>query len=71
MLESGASGIPVTNAPGTAGAGDLALGGQERSNTNLSDNFVTMIINQSTFAYNVKAIAIQNEMDRALLSMKG
>ena len=71
LLESGASGIPVTNTPGSGGAGELVLGGVERSNTNLSDNFVTMIINQSTFTYNVKAIAIQGEMDRVTLSIKG
>ncbi len=71
LLESGASGIPVSNTPGTGGSGELVLGGVERSNTDLSDNFVTMIINQSTFAYNVKAIAIQGEMDRVTLSIKG
>jgi len=47
------------------------LGGIERSNVSLSDNIVTMIINQNTFAYNAKAITVQEEMDRVTLSIKG
>lgn len=71
LRESIASGAPLTNTPSSGGAGDLILGGLERSNVNLSDNIVTMIINQHTFAYNAKAISIQSEMDRVTLSIKG
>jgi len=71
LQESIASGTPVTNTPESGGAGSLVLGGLESSNVNLGDNFVTMIINQSSFAYNIKAISIQEEMDRTLLSIKG
>lgn len=71
LQESIASGAALTNTPGSGGAGDLVLGGLERSNVNLSDNIVTMIINQHTFAYNAKAISIQAEMDRVTLSIKG
>jgi len=71
LQESLASGQPLTNAPGTGGAGSLVLGGIERSNVSLSDNIVTMIINQGAFTYNVKAITVQEEMDRVTLSIKG
>jgi len=71
LQESLASGSPLTNTPETGGAGSLVMGGIERSNASLSDNIVTMIINQNTFAYNVKAITVQEEMDRVTLSIKG
>ena len=71
LRESAASGAPLINGPGLGGAGQLVMGGLESSNTNLGDNFVTMIINQSSFAYNIKAISIQQDMDRTLLSIKG
>jgi len=70
LQESLASGQPLTNVPDAGGAGRLVMGGVERSNVNLADNFVTMIINQNTFAYDAKAIAVGNEMDRVLLSIK-
>ncbi len=70
LQESLASGQPVTNVPDTSGAGSLVMGGVERSNVSLADNFVTMIINQNMFAYNAKAIAVAGEMDKALLSIK-
>jgi len=71
LRESLASGQPLTNTPGTGGAGNLVLGGIERSNVSLSDNIVTIIINRNTFAYNAKAITVQEDMDRVTLSIKG
>lgn len=71
LQESLASGQPSTHVPDAGGAGSLVMGGVERSNVSLSDNFVTMVINQNTFAYNAKAIAIESEMDRVMLSIKG
>jgi len=71
LQQSLASGQPITNTPETGGAGSLVLGGIERSNTSLSDNIVTMIINQNTFSYNAKAITVQEEMDKVTLSIKG
>jgi len=71
LQESIASGTALANVPGNGGAGTLLLGGVERSNVDLSDNMVTMIINQHTFAYNAKAISIQEDMDRITLSIKG
>jgi len=71
LQESLASGQPLTNTPGTGGAGNLVLGGIERSNVSVSDNIVTMIINRNAFAYNAKAITVQEDMDRVTLSIKG
>ena len=71
LQENLASGQPLTNAPDTGGAGSLVMGGIERSNASLSDNIVTMIINQNTFSYNAKAITVQEDMDRVTLSIKG
>jgi len=47
------------------------MGGVERSNVSVSDNIVTMIINQNSFAYNTKAITVQEDIDRVTLSIKG
>ncbi|MDX8389030.1 MAG: flagellar hook-basal body complex protein [Mariprofundaceae bacterium] len=70
LQESVGSGSPVMNQPGQGGAGVLVVGGLEASNVDVGENFVQLIIDQHSFAYNVKAVSIQEEMQRSLLSIK-
>jgi len=70
MQETGASGPAVLNAPGSGDAGSLQMGALEMSNTDLSRNMVTMILDSSAFAYNVKAIKVQEQMSQVALDIK-
>ena len=71
LQESINSGSGVSNAPGTGGAGHFAFGGLELSNVDPGNNFVTMIINAHSFAYNINALKVQEEMVQTTLSIKG
>jgi len=70
LQESIGSGTGVSNTPGTGGAGYFAFGGLELSNVDAGSNFVTMIINAHSFAYNINAIKVQEEMLQTTLSIK-
>lgn len=70
MQASAGSGPAVTNAPGAGGTGTLTMGALEMSNTDLSGNMVTMILDANAFAYNVKAIKVQAQMGQSLLDIK-
>jgi flagellar basal-body rod protein FlgG len=70
MQASAGSGPAEVNAPGTGGTGSLVMGGLEMSNTDLAGNMVTMILDTHAFAYNVKAIKVQEQMNQSMLDIK-
>ena len=70
LQASAGSGPAVTNAPGAGGTGSLAMGALEMSNTDVSRNMVTMILDANAFAYNVKAIKVQEQMSQSMLDIK-
>lgn len=70
QLASQASGEPMLNTPGNGEAGSLAFGATEQSNVNPGNEMVTMIVNQTTMAYNVKAMQVQEQMFQSTLNIK-
>jgi flagellar basal-body rod protein FlgG len=61
-VETGASGNPNTNTPGTNGAGLLSQGYVETSNVNVVEELVNMIQTQRAYEINSKAITTSDQM---------
>ena len=61
-VETGASGSPNTNTPGTNGAGVLMQGYVETSNVNVVEEMVNMIQTQRAYEINSKAITTSDQM---------
>lgn len=61
-METGASGTPNSNAPGSNGAGTLAQGYTETSNVNVVEELVNMIQTQRAYEINSKAITTSDQM---------
>jgi flagellar basal-body rod protein FlgG len=61
-VETGASGAPQTNTPGTNGAGVLMQGYVETSNVNVVEEMVNMIQTQRAYEINSKAITTSDQM---------
>ena len=61
-VETGASGSPGTNTPGTNGAGVLMQGYVETSNVNVVEEMVNMITTQRAYEINSKAITTSDQM---------
>ncbi|GAB3421950.1 flagellar basal-body rod protein FlgG [Massilia agilis] len=61
-VETGASGSPNTNTPGTNGAGVLMQGYVETSNVNVVEEMVNMIQTQRAYEINSKAINTSDQM---------
>ncbi|MGZ3159422.1 MAG: flagellar hook-basal body complex protein, partial [Burkholderiaceae bacterium] len=61
-LETGASGSPSTNTPGTNGAGSVVQGYVETSNVNVVEEMVNMIQTQRAYEINSKAISTSDQM---------
>jgi flagellar basal-body rod protein FlgG len=61
-VETGASGNPNTNTPGTNGAGLLLQGYVETSNVNVVEELVSMIQTQRAYEINSKAISTSDQM---------
>ncbi len=61
-VETGASGSPSTNSPGTNGAGLLMQGYVESSNVNVVEEMVNMIQTQRAYEINSKAITTSDQM---------
>ncbi len=68
-VESGASGTPNTNTPGTNGAGTLTQGFVEASNVNVVEEMVNMIQTQRSYELNSKAITTSDQMLQKLAQM--
>jgi flagellar basal-body rod protein FlgG len=61
-VETGASGSPNANTPGTNGAGVLSQGYVETSNVNVVEELVNMIQTQRAYEINSKAITTSDQM---------
>lgn len=61
-VETGASGSPNTNTPGTNGAGVVMQGYVETSNVNVVEEMVNMIQTQRAYEINSKAITTSDQM---------
>jgi flagellar basal-body rod protein FlgG len=61
-VETGASGSPNTNAPGTNGAGVLMQGFVETSNVSVVEEMVNMIQTQRAYEINSKAVTTSDQM---------
>ncbi|MBU2642657.1 MAG: flagellar basal-body rod protein FlgG [Gammaproteobacteria bacterium] len=67
--ETGASGTPGTNAPGSNGAGTLNQNYIETSNVNVVEELVNMIQTQRAYEINSKAISTSDEMLQRLTQL--
>ena len=61
-VETGSSGNPNTNTPGTNGAGLLMQGYVESSNVNVVEEMVAMIQTQRAYEINSKAVTTSDQM---------
>jgi flagellar basal-body rod protein FlgG len=61
-VETGSSGSPNTNTPGTNGAGLLMQGYVESSNVNVVEEMVAMIQTQRAYEINSKAVTTSDQM---------
>ena len=61
-VETGASGNPQTNTPGTNGTGVILQGYVESSNVNVVEEMVAMIQTQRAYEINSKAITTSDQM---------
>jgi flagellar basal-body rod protein FlgG len=68
-VETGASGAPQTNTPGTNGAGVILQGYVESSNVNVAEELVNMIQTQRAYEINSKAITTSDQMLQKLTQM--
>jgi flagellar basal-body rod protein FlgG len=68
-VETGASGAPQTNTPGTNGAGVILQGYVESSNVNVAEELVNMIQTQRAYEINSKAITTSDQMLQKLTQL--
>ena len=69
FVETGASGSPQSNTPGTNGSGVLMQGYVETSNVNVVEEMVNMIQTQRAYEINSKAITTSDQMLQKLSQM--
>lgn len=62
FLETDASGTPTTGGPGTNGIGTLIQGFLERSNVNIMQEMINLIIGQRAYEVNSKTVQAADEM---------
>ena len=68
-VETGSSGSPNTNTPGTNGAGEVLQGYTEASNVNVVEEMVNMIQTQRAYEINSKAITTSDQMLQKLAQL--
>jgi flagellar basal-body rod protein FlgG len=68
-VETGASGTPNINTPGTDGTGLLTQGYVETSNVNVVEELVNMIQTQRAYEINSKAVQTSDQMLQRLSQM--
>jgi len=68
-VETGASGSPQSNTPGTNGTGTVLQGYVETSNVNVVEEMVNMIQTQRAYEINSKAITTSDQMLQKLTQM--
>jgi flagellar hook protein FlgE len=64
-----ASGIPLAEAVGTNGAGNLVTGSVEGSNVDIASEFSHLIVAQQAYSSNAKVVTTANQMMQATLTM--
>jgi flagellar basal-body rod protein FlgG len=62
MRPTEASGAPITNTPGTTGLGLLKQGFIERSNVQIVNELVNLIVAQRAYEVNSRAIQASDQM---------
>ena len=62
LVETGSSGAPTTNTPGSNGAGLITQGYVETSNVNVVEELVAMIQTQRAYEINSKAVQTSDQM---------
>lgn len=62
LVQTGASGAPLTNTPGQGGMGTIDQGYLEMSNVSVVDEMVNMIVAQRAYEMNSKAIQTADDM---------
>jgi flagellar basal-body rod protein FlgG len=62
LLQTGASGTPITDIPGQGGVGSIIQGYLEMSNVKVVDEMVNMIVAQRAYEMNSKAIQTADDM---------
>lgn len=67
--ETGSSGPPLANVPGTNGTGTVSQGYVETSNVNVVEELVNMIQTQRAYEMNSKAITVSDQMLQKLTQM--
>lgn len=70
LLESPASGAPITAIPGMEGLGTLDQGHLETSNVSVVDEMVNMIMAQRAYEINSKVIQASDEMSQTINNLK-
>ena len=68
-VETGSSGTPTPNTPGTNGTGVLNQGYTETSNVNVAEELVSMIQTQRAYELNSKAVTTSDQMLARLTQM--
>jgi len=69
FVETGSSGTPTPNTPGTNGTGLINQGMVETSNVNVAEELVTMIQTQRAYEMNSKAVTTSDQMLGRLVQM--
>jgi flagellar hook protein FlgE len=69
-LVTAASGLPVTNSPGTGGLGTLESSALEGSNVDLSTQLVNLIVAQQAYQANVQGINVDQQDVQKLLTLQ-
>ncbi len=69
FTETTASGTATTGAPNTNGLGDVTQGFLERSNVDLTNELVNLIIAQRAFSFNTQAIQIESQVLQATFEL--
>jgi flagellar basal-body rod protein FlgG len=67
--ETGSSGAPLANVPGTNGTGTVSQGFVETSNVNVVEELVNMIQTQRAYEMNSKAVTASDQMLQKLTQM--
>lgn len=70
MVETSASGTPITDVPGQNGIGEVSQGYLEGSNVNVVDEMVNMIVAQRAYEMNSKAIQTADDMSAVANNLK-
>ncbi|MCP3941207.1 MAG: flagellar hook-basal body complex protein [Desulfobacteraceae bacterium] len=70
FAETLASGSAITNKPGENGLGTLSPNSLEMSNVDISEEFVSLIVNQRGFQANSKTITTIDDMMSTVIQMK-